>query len=70
MEIKIKLYFDTNQNQDFINAEGSVSTFDIREKYLNRLLNDCEMALSDSGLLNEIENFEGQKKLKIVFFNA
>jgi len=52
------------ENQDFVNAEGSVSTFDIREKYLNRLLNDCEMTLSDSGLLNEVENFEGQKKIK------
>jgi len=55
------------ENQDFVNAEGSVSTFDIREKYLSRLLNDCEMTLSDSGLLNEVENFEGQKKLKIVW---
>ena len=55
------------ENQDFVNAEGSVSTFDIREKYLNRLLNDCEVTQSDSGLLNEVENFEGQKKLKIVW---
>lgn len=55
------------ENQDFVNAEGSVSTFDIREKYLNRLLNDCEVTQSDSGLLNEVENFVGQKKLKIVW---
>ena len=55
------------ENQDFVNAEGSVSAFDIREKYLNRLLNDCEVTQSDSGLLNEVENFEGQKKLKIVW---
>lgn len=55
------------ENQDFVNAEGSVSTFDIREKYLNRLLNDCEVTQSDSGLLNEVENFEEQKKLKIVW---
>lgn len=55
------------ENQDFVNAEGSVSEFDIREKYLNRLLNDCEVTQSDSGLLNEVENFEGQKKLKIVW---
>ncbi len=55
------------ENQDFVNAEGSVSTFDIREKYLSRLLNDCELSQSDSGLLNEVEDFEGQKKLKIVW---
>ena len=55
------------ENQDFVNAEGSVEEFDIREKYLNRLLEDCELAQSDSGLLNEVENFEGQKKLKIVW---
>ncbi len=55
------------ENQDFVNAEGSVEEFDISEKYLNRLLEDCELAQSDSGLLNEVENFEGVKKLKIAW---
>ena len=55
------------EKQDFIDAEGSIVAFDIREKYLNRLLSDCELTQSDSGLLNEVENFEGVKKLKIAW---
>lgn len=48
-------------------GEGKVEKIDICENYIQRLLEDCILAESDSELLNEIEEITPTKKLKIAW---
>jgi len=50
---------------DFVEGRGNYETYDISEDYVNRLLADCVIAESESPLLDELDEFEPKKKLKI-----
>ena len=51
----------------FIEGEGSFKEKDIEDKYIDKLLSDCVLAESKSALLDEIDEFKPQKKLKIAW---
>jgi phosphomannomutase len=51
----------------FVEGKGVLSSEDISLDYVNRLLRDCVIAESDSGLLDEVDQFKPKKKLKIVW---
>lgn len=55
------------ENHDFISGDGSLSYFDIKEKYVERLVADCAILQSPSELLNELDNPILKKKLKIAW---
>jgi phosphomannomutase len=55
------------QNNQLIKAKGSLETIDIKQDYVNRLLQDCIIAKSESELLDEVDNFSAPKKLKIAW---
>ncbi|NBX53128.1 MAG: phosphomannomutase/phosphoglucomutase [Proteobacteria bacterium] len=55
------------ENHDFISGDGSLSYFDIKEKYVERLVVDCAILQSPSELLNELDNPILKKKLKIAW---
>ena len=52
---------------EFKNSDGSIKIVDIKNKYLERLLLDCDLSQSESPLLNEIELNENLRNLKIVW---
>jgi phosphomannomutase len=52
---------------DFIDSQGSYDSMDISDDYIERLLNDCIISESKSGLLDELDNFAPKKKLKIAW---
>lgn len=52
---------------DFHDGNGKVEKIDIHENYIERLLEDCILAESESELLNELEDITLQKKLKIAW---
>lgn len=52
---------------DFIDGEGSLKNIDISDNYVDRLLADCVLAESKSGLLDELDEFEPRRKLKIAW---
>lgn len=47
--------------------EGRVKKQDIQDDYVNRVLSDCLLAKSESHLLDEIDEFNPRKKLKIAW---
>jgi len=55
------------ENRDFISGDGLLSYFDIKEKYVERLVADCAISQSPSELLNELDNPILSKKLKIAW---
>jgi len=48
---------------------GKLEIVDIKQNYVSRLLQDCILSMSESGLENDlaIENFNNQRKLKIAW---
>ncbi len=54
-------------NGDFVDGKGSLKKHDIEEIYINRILCDSVISESESHLLDEIDQFKPQKKLKIVW---
>jgi len=52
---------------DFFEGEGSLKNVDVKSDYVERLLFDCILAESKSGLLDEIDAFEPKKKIKIAW---
>lgn len=51
----------------FIDGEGSLNYEDISQKYIDKVLTDCHIASSNSGLMDEIDDFNPPKKLKIAW---
>ncbi|MDX2082411.1 MAG: phosphomannomutase/phosphoglucomutase [Rickettsiales bacterium] len=58
------------QNNDFVNIDGSLKNADVKEEYINRILNDCILAESESPLLDEIDQFKPKKELRIAWDNG
>lgn len=52
---------------DFVKGEGSLKKLDIESEYIEKLLSDCVLAESKSHLLDEVDEFKPQKKLKIAW---
>lgn len=52
---------------DFIEGKGNIELLDIEEDYINRLLADCDIAESESPLLDELDEFSPKKKLTIAW---
>jgi len=52
-------------NADFVEGEGDLKEKNIEQNYIEKLLSDCVLAESSSALLDEIDEFKPQKKLKI-----
>jgi phosphomannomutase len=52
---------------DFVAGEGSFEIEDIKANYTNKILSDCILGESTSPLLDEVDQFIPQKKLKIVW---
>ncbi len=53
---------------DFVSSnDGLFKEVDINEEYIERILSDCILAESNSALLDEIDQFQPKKKLKIVW---
>ena len=52
---------------DFIDGDGELIEIDISDDYLNRILNDCLISKSNSELLDEVDEFIPNKKLKIAW---
>ncbi len=52
---------------NFVNDTGKVKKIDVRHDYTERLVADCILGESESHLLDEIDNFEPKKKLKIAW---
>jgi phosphomannomutase len=50
---------------DFIDGKGNLEFYEIENDYIERLLSDCDIAESKSKLLDELDEFEPKKKLKI-----
>jgi len=57
----------TAKMADFIGGNGILDSADISDYYIERLLNDCIISESESGLLDELDNFAPRKKLKIAW---
>ena len=56
------------QEGDFISSnDGFVKKVDVNEEYIERILSDCILAESNSALLDEIDQFQPKKKLKIAW---
>ncbi len=56
------------QEGDFVGSnEGSCTEININEEYIERILSDCILAESNSALLDEIDQFQPKKKLKIAW---
>jgi phosphomannomutase len=55
------------QSGDFATGSGTLEQQDIKQDYVDRLLADCDIAASESGLLDEVDHFEARKKLKIAW---
>ncbi|MBU6141162.1 MAG: phosphomannomutase/phosphoglucomutase [Proteobacteria bacterium] len=49
----------------FVEDAGKLEEQDISENYIDRILEDCPLAKSESNLLDEIDEFNPRKKLKI-----
>ncbi len=54
-------------DNDFINGEGSLENKDVEDDYIERILSDCCLAESESALLDELDEFEPKRKLKIAW---
>jgi len=52
---------------DFVSGEGGFSEENIKTDYIKRLVADCILEKSDSSLLDEIDEFEPKKELKIAW---
>lgn len=52
---------------DFVEGQGSIKEEDISENYVDKILSDCILAESDSALLDEIDNFNPKKELRIAW---
>jgi len=57
----------TAESGDFIEGKGSVEKCDVKDDYVLRLLADCDIAESESPLLDELDEFAPKKKLKIAW---
>lgn len=55
------------QSADFVDGKGVLKNKDIEEEYVDRILDDCILAESDSQLLDEIDNFKPKKELRIAW---
>jgi phosphomannomutase len=55
------------EKSDFVIGNGTFRTQEVKEDYTERLLSDCVIAGSSSHLLDELDNFEPKKKLKIAW---
>lgn len=55
---------------DFVSGQGTLAEQDIKEDYVDRMLNDCILAESDSHLLDEIDSFKPKKELRIAWDNG
>ncbi len=55
------------QSGHFVGGKGELSEEDVQEDYINRLLSDCDIAESESPLLDELDEFVPKKKLKIAW---
>ena len=51
----------------FASGEGLLSSQVVVNSYVDRILDDCTLAESESGLLDEVEQFKPKKKLKIAW---
>ena len=54
-------------NAQFIEGEGELKEEDVSQKYIDKILSDCNIASSNSGLMDEIDNFKANRKLKIAW---
>lgn len=52
---------------DFFKGKGSVEEVDISNQYVDKVLSDCSVAGSKSKLMDEIDNFSPEKKLRIAW---
>jgi phosphomannomutase len=55
------------QKADFVDGEGSFSEQDVKNDYIEKILADCTLAESPSHLLDEVDEFEPRKKMKIAW---
>jgi phosphomannomutase len=55
------------KDSDFVQGEGSLKDYDISDEYADRLLSDCILGESDSALLDEVDEFQPKKKMKIAW---
>lgn len=52
---------------DFVKKEGVFDSKNVLERYVERILSDCVIANSQSGLLDELDDFAPRKELKIAW---
>jgi phosphomannomutase len=55
------------KSSDFISEEGSCNKKNLKHEYVDKILSDCFVATSDSHLLDEVDEFKAEKKLKIAW---
>ncbi len=58
------------EKEDFISGEGILNEEDIKDDYVDKLISDCVLGQSRSKLVDAIDNFQPQKKLKIAWDNG
>lgn len=58
------------ESGDFIRGEGTIKEVDVKDEYVERLLADCSLAESESHLIDDLDQFEPKKKLKIAWDNG
>ncbi len=54
-------------DNDFYDGQGVLETADVKDEYVERILQDCLLAKESSELLDEIDEFKPYKKLKIAW---
>lgn len=54
-------------SEQFSSGQGSVTKKDIQDDYVERVLADCSLSRSESHLLDDVDEFNPRKKLKIAW---
>lgn len=55
------------ENEDFVKGEGTLSEFDIKDEYVEKIISDCVIGCGESNLLDEIDKLDEYKKVKIAW---